>query len=120
MFLANDNAVDELTKSSGTNSLARLASLDDKTKVRELFLRVLGREPDRDELKRSLDYLHARSEEPSGATRQLHWALLAERRVPDQSLMKRNILKPLTCGSVDHTHPSPPVPARRWRRARHR
>jgi hypothetical protein len=77
MFLANDAAVDALTKSSSTNALARLSSLDDKARAREVFIRVLGREPDRDEMKRSLDYLAARSHEPAAATQQLLWALLS-------------------------------------------
>jgi hypothetical protein len=64
-------------QSSSTNLLASLNSLEDRAKVKELFLRTLGREPDRDEMKRSFEFLAARSHEPSSATRQLLWALLA-------------------------------------------
>ncbi|HWN96643.1 MAG TPA: DUF1553 domain-containing protein, partial [Methylomirabilota bacterium] len=77
MFLSNSGAVDALAKSSSTNALARLAALDDVAKVRELFTRVLGREPRRDELARALDHLRARSHEPTTATQQLLWALVS-------------------------------------------
>ena len=77
MFLSNNRDVETLARSSSTNALARLNSLDDAAKVRALFLRVFGREPQRDELARSLDYLRARSHEPSAATQQLLWALVS-------------------------------------------
>jgi hypothetical protein len=77
IFLANNSTVDALTKSSRTNTLARLVTLDDKRKARELFVRALGREPDSDELKRALDYLRTRSHEPSMATEHLLWALVS-------------------------------------------
>jgi hypothetical protein len=77
IFLANNTTVDALVKSSSTNALSRLATLDDKTRARELFARVLGREPDKDELKRAVDYLRGHSHEPGAATRQLLWALVA-------------------------------------------
>ena len=77
LFLANSPALDTLTQSSGTNSLMSLASLPDEAKVKQIFLRVLGRSPDREEVKRSLEYLRVRSHEPSAATQQLLWALLA-------------------------------------------
>jgi hypothetical protein len=77
IFLANNTTVDALVKSSSTNALSRLAALDDKTRARELFARVLGREPDKDELKRAVDYLRGHSHEPGAATRQLLWALVA-------------------------------------------
>jgi hypothetical protein len=77
IFLANNSTVDALLKSARTNALARLAGLDDKARTRELFLRVLAREPEADELKRAVDYLRARSHEPTAATQQLLWALLS-------------------------------------------
>ena len=77
LFLSNSQTLDSLTKSSGTNALARIESLPDEAKVQQLFGRALGRNPDREEMKRSLDYLRARSHEPSAATQQLLWALLA-------------------------------------------
>lgn len=77
LFLANSPTLDGLAKSSNTNALAKLQSLSDDAKVKELFLRVFGRNPDREETKRSLDYLRARSHDPSAATQQLLWALLA-------------------------------------------
>ena len=77
LFLSNNRTVDALVQSSGTNALARLASLDDRAKVREIFLRTLGRAPTRDERKRAIDYLQARSHEPAAATQQLLWALMS-------------------------------------------
>ena len=76
LFLSNNRTVTGLTESTGTNALQRLMTLDDKAKVRALFARAFGREPDRDELQRSLEYLRNRSEKPEAATRQLLWALL--------------------------------------------
>jgi hypothetical protein len=76
LFLSNNRGVAALMESSGTNSLQWLMALDDKAKVRALFARAFGREPDRDELQRSLEYLRHRSEKPESATRQLLWALL--------------------------------------------
>ena len=77
LFLSNNQAIAGLLDSSGTNHLSRLAALEDSGKVRALFERVLGREPDRRELDRAVAYLHARSEQPASATRQLLWALVA-------------------------------------------
>ena len=77
LFLSNNRNVDALTQSSVTNALARVVSLDDKARVKELFVRAFGREPDRAELERSLAFLRAHSEEPAAATRQLLWALLS-------------------------------------------
>jgi hypothetical protein len=77
LFLSNNQMLDGLGKSTSTNALARIVSLPDEARVKELFVRVLGRNPDREEMKRSLDYLRERSHEPSAATQQLLWALLA-------------------------------------------
>lgn len=77
IFLANNSTVDALVKSSSTNAFARVAQLEDKAKVRAIFERVLGREPESDELARATDYLRARSHEPSAATQQLLWALVS-------------------------------------------
>ena len=77
LFLSNNRTLETLTQSSSTNRLSRLTSLDDPTKVKELFVRVLAREPDRAEMERSLAHLRARSESPEAATHQLLWALLA-------------------------------------------
>ena len=77
LFLSNNRNVDALTLSWSTNALARVASLQDKSKVKALFLRAFSREPDRAELNHSLAFLRARSEEPAAATQQLLWALLA-------------------------------------------
>lgn len=76
IFLANNSTVDALVKSSSTNALSRLATLDDRMRVRELFARVLGREPDKDELKHAMDYLRTHSHEPAAATQHLLWALV--------------------------------------------
>ncbi|HEY0549375.1 MAG TPA: hypothetical protein VGF13_07200, partial [Verrucomicrobiae bacterium] len=77
LFLSNNRTVETLTQSIGTNQLSRLAALDDKAKVKELFVRVLAREPDAAEMARALAHLRAHSEAPESATRQLLWALLA-------------------------------------------
>lgn len=77
LFLSNNRTLDHLSQSSGTNALAAIAALEDEAKVKQLFLRAFGREPERDELRRSLAYLRERSHEPAAATRQLLWALLA-------------------------------------------
>ena len=77
LFLSNNRTVESLVESSGTNTLTRLSALDDRDKVKELFLRAFGREPDREELKHSLEFLAARSHEPGAATRQLLWALIS-------------------------------------------
>jgi hypothetical protein len=77
LFLSNSRTLDTLTQSSSTNSLRRLAILDDKAKVRALFIRALSREPDRAEMNRALTHLRAHSESPEPAIRQLLWALLA-------------------------------------------
>jgi hypothetical protein len=77
LFLSNNQMLDGLGKSTSTNALAKIVSLPDEARVKELFVRVLGRNPDREEMKRSLDYLREHSHEPSAATQQLLWALLA-------------------------------------------
>jgi hypothetical protein len=77
LFLANNALFDGLAKSSSTNALAKLASLNDEAKTRQLFQRVLGRDPDREELNRARIFLQSRSHEASAATQQLLWALLS-------------------------------------------
>ncbi len=77
LFLSNNRTVDSFLQSSVTNALAGLATLDDRAKVNALFLRAFTREPDRDEMKRALEFLSARSHEPSNAARQLLWALVS-------------------------------------------
>ena len=64
LFLSNNRTVESILTSSGTNSLARLAALEDRARVKELFLRALSREPDREEMKRSLEFLSAREPAP--------------------------------------------------------
>jgi len=77
LFLSNNGTLETLTQSSSTNNLSRLAALDDKAKVKELFVRVLAREPDRAEMDHALAHLRTHSEAPEAATHQLLWALLA-------------------------------------------
>lgn len=77
LFLSNNRTLDGLVQASSTNALGRLGSLDDRSKVKEMFLRAFSREPDREEMDRSLAFLAARSQEPTGATRQLLWALVS-------------------------------------------
>lgn len=76
LFLSNNPSLDALLKSPGNKTLEKIAALDNATKVRELFSRALGREPDADELSQTVAYLNARAKEPADAARQVFWALL--------------------------------------------
>lgn len=76
MFLSNARFLDALVKPAGTNLAARLMGIPDPAaRVREAFVAVYGREPDREETRACRDYLAARS--PEAGVRQLLWALLA-------------------------------------------
>jgi hypothetical protein len=75
LFLTNNPAIDALLKSSGNKTLAAIAPLDNTAKVRELFTRAFGREPDSDELAHSVAYLSSHLDLQEAA-RQLFWALL--------------------------------------------
>jgi hypothetical protein len=77
LFLSNNGAIESALASSSTNALSQLATLNDKERVRTLFRRVLGREPDRRELSRTVQYLRERSESPAEAALHMLWALLA-------------------------------------------
>jgi hypothetical protein len=76
LFLSNNRALESVFQSSSTNALASVAALEEREQVRHLFVRVLGREPARDEMKRALDFLRSRSHEPAAAARHLLWALV--------------------------------------------
>lgn len=75
MFLANSELFDHLLTPREGNLAARVASLpDDKTRVREVFAAVFGREPDAEELRECGVFLKGRS--PAAGAKQLLWALL--------------------------------------------
>ena len=75
MFLSNSRLIDELLAPRPGNLTARLAALkEDRVRVREAFLAVYGREPEKEELASCVAYLGARPAE-AGA-RQLVWALV--------------------------------------------
>jgi hypothetical protein len=76
MFLSNARFLDALVKPAGTNLAARLVGMPDAgARVREAFVTVYGREPDREEARACREYMAARS--PEDGVRQLLWALLA-------------------------------------------
>jgi hypothetical protein len=76
MFLSNARFLDALVKPAGTNLAARLVGIPDPgARVREAFVAVYGREPEREEAKACREYVAARS--PEDGVRQLLWALLA-------------------------------------------
>jgi len=67
--------MDQLVKPASANLAARLmASSDNDQRVREAFLTIYGRSPDREELRACAGYLTARS--PEAGVSQLLWALL--------------------------------------------
>jgi len=75
MFLSNSRFIDQLVKPASANLAARLmASSDNNQRVREAFLSIYGRSPDREELGACTSYLTARS--PEAGVSQLLWALL--------------------------------------------
>ncbi len=76
-FLTNNPAVDNLLKPAGQDLTARLLQLStNEERVREVFLQVLGRSPDKDELSGLVAFLDARTSRPDAAVRQMAWALL--------------------------------------------
>jgi hypothetical protein len=76
MFLSNSPLFDQLLVPHGDNLAARLPALPDaEARVRAAFAAVLGREPERDELRECVAYLTARS--PEAGVKQLLWAMLS-------------------------------------------
>lgn len=76
LFLSNARFLDALVKPAGTNLAARLLAVPEASaRVREAFVAVYGREPDREEARACRAYVAARS--PEQGVRQLLWALLA-------------------------------------------
>lgn len=77
MFLTNNPMVQQLVKPASGNTAERLAAISDPAaRVREAFRAAYGRDPDADELKRSVAFLTARADRQPQATQQLWWALL--------------------------------------------
>lgn len=77
LFLTNNRLFDELLAPRPGNLTARLlGEPDPKAKVTAAFLAVLGRAPDREELKRGIGYLESKAEQQEAATKEFLWALL--------------------------------------------
>ena len=77
MFLTNNPFFDGLLKPSGHNLTARLLEMQSNSaRVREVFLEVFGRLPEKDEQAQAVKYLESRSERPDAGVRQLTWTLL--------------------------------------------
>ncbi len=75
MFLSNSELFDQLLVPREGNLTTRLAKLpDEKTRVREAFATVFGREPDAEELRECSAHLQGRS--PEAGAKQLLWAML--------------------------------------------
>ena len=76
LFLSNSPVLESLLQPRSGNLAERLAALaDDPTRVKTAFEAVLGRNPDRDELRASVAYLQ---EHPGqGGRSQFLWALLS-------------------------------------------
>ncbi len=76
LFLSNSPVLESLLQPRSGNLAERLAGLaDDPTRVKTAFQAVLGRNPDRDELRASVAYLQ---EHPGqGGRSQFLWALLS-------------------------------------------
>lgn len=76
LFLSNSPVLESLLQPRSGNLAERLAGLaDDPTRVKTAFQTVLGRSPDRDELRASVAYLQ---EHPGqGGRSQFLWALLS-------------------------------------------
>jgi mono/diheme cytochrome c family protein len=76
-FLTNSPLIDRLLKPNGRNLTSHLLELStNEERVRHVFLNVLGRSPDKDELAQSVTYLDERKARGEAAIRQLEWALL--------------------------------------------
>jgi hypothetical protein len=76
LFLSNSPVLESMLQPRSGNLAERLAGLaDDSTRVKTAFEAVLGRDPDRDELRASVAYLQ---EHPGqGGRSQFLWALLS-------------------------------------------
>ena len=76
-FFTNSPLIDRLLKPNGENLTSRLLELStNEERVRHVFLSVLGRSPNKDELAESVAYLDARQARGEAAIRHLEWALL--------------------------------------------
>jgi uncharacterized protein DUF1549/uncharacterized protein DUF1553/cytochrome c len=78
VFLSNSPLVDRLLKPNGKNLTSRLLELaTSEGRVRRMFLVVLGRSPEQDELTQACAYLDNRKDRGEAALRHVEWALLA-------------------------------------------
>lgn len=78
LFLSNDGTVRAWLRPSGENLSGRLLEMEDaEALAEELYLGILTRRPDDDEIASVRDYLAARGEKKSEAVQELGWALLS-------------------------------------------
>ncbi len=77
LFLTNNKKLDELLKPEKENTTATLLKLSGpREQVDAAFIKVLGRLPDRDEKRATLDFMAERLKNREVAVRELLWALL--------------------------------------------
>lgn len=77
MFLTNSPLVADLLKPTPNGAMAAvLAHPTPELRIRELFLRLLGRRPDSEEAIRAADFLRGKPGQEESALMQLAWALL--------------------------------------------
>jgi len=78
LFMANDGLVRGWLTPSGGNLTDRLNKIENPDElVREIYLSVLNREPDPDEMKELKAYLAARPDKKSAAVQELAWSLMS-------------------------------------------
>src|ERR1043166_9038522 len=77
LFLTNNKKLDELLKPEKENTTASLLKLSGpREQVDAAFMKVLGRLPERDEKRATLDFMAERLKNREVAVRELLWALL--------------------------------------------
>ena len=78
LFLSNNGKFTALlARADGNTTDALLKTSDLRERVDQLFTRVLGRHPDREERKEAEEFLRSHAKEPQRALQDLLWALLA-------------------------------------------
>ena len=78
LFLANDGLVKSWLNPSGGNLTDRLSKIENPEElVTEIYLSVLNREPDSQEMKELKAYMAARAGQKSEAVQELAWSLMS-------------------------------------------
>jgi hypothetical protein len=76
-FLADSPLLTDILKPNATNTVSRLAAVNDPSKeTREAFLAIYERLPDSEESAQSKAFLKARAKQPVEASRDLLWAMM--------------------------------------------